>query len=231
MDADMLARILRQVLQFAAGVLVTRGVIADSTAELAVGAIGAAIVAGYVAYRNTKTARIADVAKLAEVSVVATTPDLAQVIPNPAVVSSEAVRVSGQRVMSHAWPIAALAVALMLGGCNTTSMSSPMARELAMQTALAAARTVAPSTVSDLDRTIAQVAGSPTMASACAVFVVAAGYYDALRPGVSPTSQRMGDATSRAGADLCAHPPADTVQALTTLNRLWAGVQAATKAR
>lgn len=122
--------------------------------------------------------------------------------------------------------------AFALAGCNATSLGSdPAAREAALNAAVIAGRIVAPKQVDALDRSIAQVAASPTMASACAVFRVAAVYYATARPNVSAANMRRGDALTQAGADLCANPPADTAAALTTLNRLWAGVQASTVTR
>lgn len=133
------------------------------------------------------------------------------------------------RVSGHAWLGAILASALMLGGC----VANPAMVELGAQGVVMAARMVSPATVERLDRTVAQVAGSETLAASCAIFNGAAGYYDDARARgkIATSYARLGDATSVAGKALCASRPADTAAALVTLNRLWAGVQAATVTR
>lgn len=235
MDNDMIAKMIRQVLQFGAGALVTRGVLTQSTAELAVGILAAALIAAYVAWRNTKTARIAGVASMPEVGTIVTTPALAAAVPASNVIGSDAVKVSSVRpgaggVYSLALPGVILAVAMMLGGCSTISPSLRADPSPALQAALAVARTVAPESVARLDRSIADVSGG-RLAEACRTFTVAAGYYAVLRLAIPERLTRIGDPAVAAGGDLCAAPPTDTAQALDALNRLWAAVQDATKTR
>ena len=209
MDADMLSRLLRQVLQFAAGLLVSHGLMTESGAQTLIGVICAGAVAAYVAYRNTKTQRIADVAKLPEVSVVATTPALAQAIPDPSVVSAEAVKVAGRSVVAsaHAWLALPVALALMLGGCAQIGV--------AVETA---------------DNALARLSRG-SLPAACAIVGVAEGYFDALAPRISEANHAR-YAAARAVADrICAERPADTVGAMVTLARAWADVQAATVTR
>lgn len=56
MDNDFLAKMLRQLLQFGAGVLVAKGFVSADTANLVIGVVLAAATAGYVAYRNANPA-------------------------------------------------------------------------------------------------------------------------------------------------------------------------------
>lgn len=122
----------------------------------------------------------------------------------------------------------AMALAVALSGCVSVS---PATSGAALDLAVAVGRIVSPSSVAKLDKTIAEVAGSKSMATACAVFQTAAGYYSALRSSIPDKYARVGDPAASAGHALCDAPPADTSAALTTLNRLWAGVQDATKTR
>lgn len=122
----------------------------------------------------------------------------------------------------------AMALAVAISGCASLS---PATSGSALQMAVAVGRIVSPSSVAKLDKTIAEVAGSKSMATACAVFQTAAGYYSALRSSIPDKYARVGDPAASAGHALCDAPPADTASALAALNRLWAGVQDATKTR
>lgn len=122
----------------------------------------------------------------------------------------------------------AMASAIALSGCVSVS---PTTSGSALQLAVAVGRIVSPASVARLDKTIAEVAGSKSVTAACAVFQTAAGYYGDLRGAIPERYSRIGDPAVAAGRDLCAAPPADTAQALALLNRLWAGVQDATKTR
>lgn len=122
----------------------------------------------------------------------------------------------------------AMALAVALSGCVTLN---PTTAETALQMAVAVGRVISPSSVSKLDKTISEVAGSKSVTAACAVFQTAAGYYSALRGAIPDKYARIGDPAVSAGHALCVAPPTDTGQALTTLNRLWAGVQDATRTR
>lgn len=203
MDMIMIERLLRQVLQFAAGALVSHGVITQGAGETAVGIIAAAIIAGWVAYRNSKPAMISAVAKLPEVSVVATTPALAQAIPDPAVVSVEAVKVAGRSLSAHGWLGALLVMTIALAGCATIDRAD--------------------ATLSRLSR------GS--LPAACAIVGVAQGYFDTLAPRISAANHARYAAASLVVSRVCAERPADTASAMVTLARAWADIQAATKAR
>jgi len=206
MDMDMLWRVLRQALQFAFGALAGYGLMTGGQAELWAGVVASAVQAGYVAWTNTKTARIAAVAKLAEVSVVATTPALAQAIPDPAVVSREAVKVAGRSVMSHGWLGALLAMTLALGGCAQMGAA-----------------------VEASDNALARMSRG-SLPAACAIVGVAEGYFDALAPRISPTNHARFAAARTVADRICADRPADTASAMITLAQAWADIQAATKA-
>ena len=91
MDTEFFARIFRQLLQFAFGWLAAKGLVSGSTAEVLTGDVLAAATAGYVAYRNTKTARIADVAAMPETKVIGTTVELAKAIPAQEVIPAVAI--------------------------------------------------------------------------------------------------------------------------------------------
>ena len=122
----------------------------------------------------------------------------------------------------------AAALAVALSGCVSLS---PATSGSALQMAVAVGRIVSPASVARLDRTIADVAGSKSVTAACAVFQTAAGYYTALRSAIPDKYARVGDPAVSAGRALCDAPPSDTASALGALNRLWAGVQDATKTR
>lgn len=122
----------------------------------------------------------------------------------------------------------AMALAVAISGCASLS---PATSGSALQMAVAVGRIVSPSSVSKLDKTIAEVAGSRSVSAACAVFATAAGYYETLRAAIPDKYASIGDPAVSAGRALCDAPPTDTASALTTLNRLWAGVQDATKTR
>ena len=122
----------------------------------------------------------------------------------------------------------AMALAVALSGCVTLNST---ATETALQMAVAVGRIVSPASVARLDRTIADVAGSKSVTAACAVFQTAAGYYTALRSAIPDKYARVGDPAASAGHTLCDAPPTDTSMALSTLNRLWAGVQDATRTK
>lgn len=122
----------------------------------------------------------------------------------------------------------AMALAVALSGCVSVS---PATSGAALDLAVAVGRIVSPSSVARLDRTIAEVAGSKSVTAACAVFQTATGYYDALRGAIPDKYARVGDPAVGAGRALCDAPPDDTASALAALNRLWAGVQDATKTK
>lgn len=203
MDMIMLERLLRQVLQFAAGALVSHGVITQGAGETAVGIIAAAIIAGWVAYRNSKQSMIDHVAQMPEVSVVATTPALAQAIPNPAVVSVEAVKVAGRSLSAHGWLGALLVMTMALAGCATLDRA---------------------------DATLARLSRG-SLPAACGIVGVAQGYFAALAPKIGAANHARYEAASAVVSRVCAERPSDTAQAMMTLARAWADIQAATKAR
>ncbi len=122
----------------------------------------------------------------------------------------------------------AMALAVALSGCVSVS---PATSGSALDLAVAVGRIVSPASVARLDKTIAEVAGSKSVSDACAVFQTATGYYDALRSAIPDKYARVGDPAVSAGRSLCDAPPDDTVSALAALNRLWAGVQDATKTK
>lgn len=122
----------------------------------------------------------------------------------------------------------AMALAIALSGCVSVS---PAASGAALDLAVAVGRIVSPASVARLDKTIAEVAGSKSVSDACAVFQTASGYYAALRSTIPDKYARVGDPAASAGHALCDAPPTDTSAALSALNRLWAGVQDATRTR
>jgi hypothetical protein len=122
----------------------------------------------------------------------------------------------------------AMALAVALSGCVSVS---PATSGAALDLAVAVGRIVSPSSVARLDRTIAEVAGSKSVSAACSVFQTAAGYYGALRSATPDKYARVGDPAVSAGRALCDAPPSDTASALGALNKLWAGVQDATKTK
>lgn len=93
MDQASIEKYLRQILQFVAGIVVAKGWISGETANMVVGVAAAVGIAGWMAFRNTKSQLIANVAALPEVSVIGTTRDLAASIPATEVVDAGRVTV------------------------------------------------------------------------------------------------------------------------------------------
>ena len=91
MDSALIEKLLRQVLQMFAGFAIAKGWISSETATLIIGVVASASIAGWMAYRNTKTARVADVAALPEVQVIGTTVEIAQAVPAKEVIPASSI--------------------------------------------------------------------------------------------------------------------------------------------
>lgn len=91
MDSAIIEKLLRQALQALAGFVVAKGWLSGETATLIVGVVASAAVAGWMAFRNTKTARVADVAAMPEVKVIGTTVEIARAIPAQEVIPASSI--------------------------------------------------------------------------------------------------------------------------------------------
>jgi len=99
----------------------------------------------------------------------------------------------------------ALLCALPLAGCNSISLPS----------------------LSSADNALASLANND-LPAACGIVNVAAGYFDALKPKISPQNRLIEAKAVAAVAVICANPPKDTAAAISSLFAAWSAIQAAT---
>lgn len=124
--------------------------------------------------------------------------------------------------------VLASAACLALGGCVTTGVVTGV--DLGLAAANAAATLVAqydPALIAKANATLAKLAGN-NLPVACNIIQTAEGYYSAVAFLIPPQQAALVQTIESEIGIVCSSSPTNVPAAITTLGKLWAGLQAGT---